>query len=76
VRCAVGSWGGRRPSLGGYVTVTGPNDGGHRLRRAFMLPIPRILLYPPGLLLAPESRSRSKSSAWRVRHVVLQLFHH
>ncbi len=26
-RCAIGSWGGRRPSLGGYVTVTRATDG-------------------------------------------------
>ena len=26
-RCAYGSWGGQRPSLGGYVTVTGPRTG-------------------------------------------------
>jgi hypothetical protein len=25
--CAVGSWGGRRPSLGGYVTGTGATSG-------------------------------------------------
>ena len=25
--CAVGSWGGRRPRLGGYVTRMGPTDG-------------------------------------------------
>ena len=25
--CAVGSWGGQRPSLAPYVTVTGPKDG-------------------------------------------------
>jgi hypothetical protein len=28
VRCAVGSWGGRRPSPGGYVAGTGATDGG------------------------------------------------
>ena len=27
MRCAYGSWGGQRPSLGGYVTVTGPRTG-------------------------------------------------
>ena len=27
MRCAVGSWGGRRPSLAGCVTVTGPKPG-------------------------------------------------
>jgi hypothetical protein len=27
-RCAVGSWGGRRPSPGGYVAGTGATDGG------------------------------------------------
>jgi hypothetical protein len=27
VHCAVGAWGGRRPSLTGYVTVTGPQQG-------------------------------------------------
>jgi hypothetical protein len=43
--CAVGSWGGQRPGLAGYVTVTGPKHGdgtqarGARRRRAFMLPI-------------------------------------
>ena len=26
--CAVGSWGGRRPSPGGYVAGTGATDGG------------------------------------------------
>ena len=26
-RCAVGSWGGPRPGLAGYVTVTGPKPG-------------------------------------------------
>jgi phenylpropionate dioxygenase-like ring-hydroxylating dioxygenase large terminal subunit len=25
--CGIGSWGGRRPSLGDYVTVRGPTDG-------------------------------------------------
>jgi hypothetical protein len=25
--CGIGSWGGRRPSLGGYVTGTGATDG-------------------------------------------------
>jgi hypothetical protein len=25
--CAVGSWGGQRPGLGDYVTVTGPRGG-------------------------------------------------
>src|SRR4029453_4140990 len=43
--CAVGSWGGQRPGLAGYVTGTGPKHGdgtqarGARRRRAFMLPI-------------------------------------
>jgi hypothetical protein len=36
VRCAVGS---PAPSLVAYVTVTGAKEGGHLLRRAFMLPI-------------------------------------
>ena len=44
-----GSWGGQRPGLAGYVTVTGPKHGdgtqarGARRRRAFMLPI--LILY-------------------------------
>ena len=27
MRCGIGSWGGWRPSLAGYVTVTGPKPG-------------------------------------------------
>ena len=52
MRCAVGSWGGQRPSLAGYVTVTGAKPGAPaaaRRRRAFMLPIllfHRILVMP------------------------------
>jgi hypothetical protein len=43
--CAVGSWGGQRAGLAGYVTVTGPKHGdgtharGARRRSSFMLPI-------------------------------------
>ena len=48
--CAVpsGSWGGRCPSLAGYVTVTGAHGWGDRRRRVFMLPslcgVDRVLL--------------------------------
>jgi hypothetical protein len=27
IACGIGSWGGQRPSLAAYVTVTGPTDG-------------------------------------------------
>ncbi len=37
-RCGIGSWGGPRPGLGGYVTGTGARVGARR-RRALMLPI-------------------------------------
>jgi hypothetical protein len=35
--CAVGSWGGRRPSLGGNVRGTGATEWGDRFGRAFRL---------------------------------------
>jgi hypothetical protein len=37
VHCAVGSWGGRRLSLGGSVTLTGAHGRGARRRRELML---------------------------------------
>jgi 3-oxoacyl-[acyl-carrier protein] reductase len=55
--CAVGSWGGQRPGLAAYVTVTGPKHGdgtqarGARRRRAFMLPV-----------LTPRRYARSSST--------------
>jgi hypothetical protein len=37
--CGIGSWGGRCPSLEGYVTGKGVHGRGDRRRRALMLPI-------------------------------------
>ena len=39
VGCGSGSWGGRRLSLGGYVTGTAATGEGARRRRALILPI-------------------------------------
>src|SRR6266404_3483523 len=49
----VGSWGGRRPSLGGYVTVTGPTDGAtaavglHQGETRYGRTFPATLALPP-----------------------------
>ena len=43
MRCGIGSWGGRRPSLAGYVTGTGPQSRAPAAGEPFMSPI----LYPP-----------------------------
>src|SRR6266567_135519 len=63
VRCAVGSWGGRRPSLVPYVPVTGQGRG-HRIRRAFILP---ILDVDGELLHAPPSELRALLESDAVR---------
>jgi glyoxylase-like metal-dependent hydrolase (beta-lactamase superfamily II) len=54
--CGIGAWGGRRPSLGGYVTVTGPRGGA--------TPPPD----GPSVAFAPSSRARrSARRSWRRR---------
>ncbi len=38
MHCGIGSWGGQRPSLADYVTVTGAHGRGDRRRRVLKLP--------------------------------------
>ena len=62
---ASGSWGGQRPRLGGYVTVTvtDPRQGARR-RRAFMLPI-----------LSWTDLSDSPRSTRRIANATVRLLH-
>jgi hypothetical protein len=48
--CAVplGSWGGRRLRMAGYVPGAGTHEGGERCRRGLMLPLLREKLLPAG----------------------------
>jgi hypothetical protein len=50
VHCGSGSWGGQRPSLGGYVTGVGPMDRvtAARGRSCCLSSLP--ILYPPTYL--------------------------
>jgi hypothetical protein len=51
-----GSWGGQRPNLADYVTLTGTRGRGERRRKAFMLSI---------LILWVTGERISASGGWR-----------
>jgi hypothetical protein len=79
--CGIGSWGGQRPSLDGYVMGTGAHGWGARRRRVFMLPIlystiPKVRVLPargvrppappPQPPNEPQPRSRARALSGHV----------
>jgi hypothetical protein len=76
VSCAIGSWGGRRPSLAAYVTLTGPRGHqgrGDRRRMSFVLPSMKRLAVssrrvPPWVVVVAVHRTHGVSGLARFRH--------